>query len=477
MRKSHLFRILASLLVGLQVATAVADPVVIRADFGKVIGAIKPLNGINRGPIAGGGRVEVIERQKALGLHSIRPHDSHWPNCDVVDIHAVFPNFDADPSKPESYDFALTDEYIEGILKTGAQVIFRLGESIEHTSVKRYVHPPKDYDKWVQICLGIIRHYNEGWAKGFRHNIEYWEIWNEPENRPVMWSGTDEDFLRLYKTAAVKIKKEFPKLKVGGPAFGAYMQVFKEGGFKPVPFTAAFLEMCKKDSVPLDFFSWHCYTDNPAEFSLRGKYVREMLDSYGFQKTESHLNEWNLLPGNTWSEGNTPEEKDEYFAYMAGPAGAAFLTTAIAEMHDSPIDVSNFFHAELGSMGFFSLNGAPYKNYFGMLSFRRLLDLGKRVEVQGATPGRVGVLAATNEAKTECAVLISNYRGDHSEFRIEPGNLPADVTREVFFVNQVHSLQAPLPPVVSKASEPFNLILRAPAVAVVVYRAASEVKK
>jgi len=184
-----------------------------------------------------------------------------------------------------------------------------------------------------------------------------------------------------------------------------------------------------------------------------------------------------LLPGNTWTEGSTPEEKDDYFAYMAGPAGAAFLTTVIAEMHDSPIDVSNFFHGELGSMGFFSSNGAPNKSYFGMLSFRHLLDLGKRVEVQGATPGRVGVMAATNDAKTEGVILISNYRGDDSEFHIAPSNLPAGVTREVLFVNQVHSLAAPLPPVTAKASEPFNLILRAPAVALVIYRAPGTDKK
>ena len=122
----------------------------------------------------------------------------------------VFPNPNADPALPESYDFRLTDEYIEAVRKTGAEPIYRLGESIEHTSVKRYVHPPADMEKWAAVCLGIIRHYNEGWADGFHHNIRYWEIWNEPENRPVMWSGTDDDYLRLYRIAATAIKKRVP---------------------------------------------------------------------------------------------------------------------------------------------------------------------------------------------------------------------------------------------------------------------------
>ncbi len=96
-----------------------------------------------------------------------------------------------------------------------AEPVYRLGESIEHTSVKRHVHPPADMEKWAAVCLGIIRPYLEGWANGFHHNIRYWEMWNEPENRPTMWSGTDDDYLRLYRTAATAIKKQFPSLQVG----------------------------------------------------------------------------------------------------------------------------------------------------------------------------------------------------------------------------------------------------------------------
>ena len=75
----------------------------------------------------------MIEEQKALGVPFMRLHDCGWPNPDVVNIHAVFPDPDADPTLPESYDFRLTDEYIAAVRKTGAEAIYRLGESIEHT--------------------------------------------------------------------------------------------------------------------------------------------------------------------------------------------------------------------------------------------------------------------------------------------------------------------------------------------------------
>jgi hypothetical protein len=54
--------------------------------------------------------------------------------------------------------------------------------------------PPADFDKWAEICCRIIAHYNEGWGDGFRHGIEYWEIWNEADGGALMWAGTWDDY-------------------------------------------------------------------------------------------------------------------------------------------------------------------------------------------------------------------------------------------------------------------------------------------
>ena len=121
-----------------------ADDAVLKADFSVNTGAIRLLHGINKGPLAPGGIFDVIQEQKELGIPFTRLHDCGWPNPYVVDHHAVFPNPNADPALPESYDFRLTDEYIAAVLKSGAEPIYRLGESIEHTTVKRHVHPPDD---------------------------------------------------------------------------------------------------------------------------------------------------------------------------------------------------------------------------------------------------------------------------------------------------------------------------------------------
>jgi len=394
-----------------------ADVATLTADFSVPTGALRPLHGINKGPLAPGGIFDVIAEQKELGIPFTRLHDCGWPNPYVVDHHAVFPNPNADPALPESYDFRLTDEYLEAVRKTGAEPIYRLGESIEHTSVKRYVHPPADAEKWAAICLGIIRHYNEGWANGFHHKIRYWEIWNEPENRPVMWSGTDDDYLRLYRIAAIAIKKRFPALKVGGPSLGASGSLVK-GEFIPTDFAVNFLAMCRKDNVPVNFFSWHCYTSDPTELTARSRAIRRFLDSKGFTETENHLNEWNFLPGNTWepiSKSGTPTARQRYYQEMAGAPGAAFIAASLLELQDAPIDVCNLFHGELGGFGIFSEQGVPLKAYQALRAFQGLVETPRRVETRGAVAGKLAFAAGLGTEGREATMLVVNFADPRSD--------------------------------------------------------------
>ena len=444
---------------------------VLSADFSVHTGAIRPLHGINKGPLAPGGIFDVIKEQKELGIPFTRLHDCGWPNPYVVDHHAVFPNPDADPSLPESYDFRLTDEYIEAVRKTGAEPIYRLGESIEHTSVKRHVHPPADMEKWAAVCLGIIRHYNEGWANGFHHGIRYWEIWNEPENRPVMWSGTDDDYLRLYRTAATAIKKQFPALQVGGPALGASGS-FVKGEFVPTDFAASFLAMCRKDKVPLNFFSWHCYTADPAELTARARAVRRLLDSKGFTETESHLNEWNFLPGNTWkpiSKSGTPAARQRFYEEMAGAPGAAFVAASLLELQDAPVDVCNFFHGELGGFGLFNEQGVPLKAYQALRAFQGLMETPRRVETRGAVAGKLACAAGLSTDGREATILVSNFADPRSEIVLNWKGFAwtGGVTAEIRTVAATNNFSNVRTESVAGESATLRLALKAPALALI----------
>jgi xylan 1,4-beta-xylosidase len=51
------------------------------------------------------------------------------------------------------------------------------------------------------------------------HEVAEWffEVWNEPSLKAV-WTGTKEDFFKLYRVTADAIKRVDSSLKVGGPA-------------------------------------------------------------------------------------------------------------------------------------------------------------------------------------------------------------------------------------------------------------------
>ena len=448
-----------------------AEEALLSADFSVHTGTIRPLHGINKGPLAPGGILDIIREQKELGIPFTRLHDCGWPNPYVVDHHAVFPNPNADPSLPESYDFRLTDEYIDAVRQTGAEPIYRLGESIEHTTVRRYVHPPADMEKWAAVCLGIIRHYNEGWADGFHHNIRHWEIWNEPENRPSMWSGTDEDYLRLYRTAALAIKKQFPTLKVGGPALGASGS-FVNGEFVPTNFATNFLAMCRQDNVPLNFFSWHCYTADPSELAARARAIRRLLDSKGFTETESHLNEWNFLPGNTWdpiARSGTSATRQQFYQEMAGAPGAAFIAASLLELQDAPVDVCNFFHGELGGFGIFNEQGVPLKAYQALRAFQNLMETPRRVETHGAVVGKLAFAAGLSTDAREATLLVSNFSDPRSEILVnwKAFTWTGGVTAEIRIVDATHEYSQARTETITSESPSLHLTLPAPALALI----------
>jgi hypothetical protein len=116
-----------------------------------------------------------------------------------------------------------------------------------------------------------------------------------------------------------------------------------------------------------------------------------MLDHYGFINTESHLNEWNYLPGNSWNGASrkaAPAEREKYFGAMSGNQGAAFILAALIELQDAPVDMCNFYHGDLGAFGLFNEFGVPQPNYHALEAFSRVARR-PRALVRGNVPGNL----------------------------------------------------------------------------------------
>ncbi len=311
----------------------------ISIDYSSEIQPIKRMNAVNNGPIYELHRENPLasrnnlELYKALNIPYARLHDApffpEYGGDHTVDVHLIFRDFDADPYDENNYDFACTDQLLKVILMAGTKPFYRLGCSIEGHLCKKYaIYPPKDFKKWAVICEHIIAHYNEGWADGFNMDIEYWEIWNEP-NSIAMWLGTPDEFNELYVIAAKHLKSRFPDIKIGGPAFCNLDSVSTAVWARP------FLQKVKDENAPLDFFSWHGYTLEMSYIIDKIKESRALLDEYGFSETENILNEWNYAKDFSVAE----------FKQLLSIKGAAFTSAYISVCQDGPIDMLMYYDA------------------------------------------------------------------------------------------------------------------------------------
>ena len=423
----------------------------ISVDFNKITGKIKELHGVGQPPITGRPRdpyVDYVQYLTNAGIPYSRLHDvgGLFGRNTYVDIPNIFRDFDADETLPESYDFAFTDELIEVLMEHNVMPFFRLGVTIENFyEIKAYrIFPPKDYEKWARICEHIIRHYNEGWADGYRFGIKYWEIWNEPEGykhgqHGPMWFGTKEEYFRLYEVTSNHLKNCFgDSIKIGGYStcnFADLGAVYDDpdcvGISAPYDNNAQYHVQYMHDffkyisssehKSPIDYFSWHTYSDIKETLDA-ADYCRKVMTKYGFGDVEDCLTEWNTDFGT--ESRNTPKAAARAIAMMLG---LQKKTTNIACYYDARITASAF-------AGLFnSETKKPRLAYFAFMMFNEAYKLQNEVETSSENEN-VFVCGAKKDDK---AVLLVSNIGEEVELEIEA--LGADLKKaEVLMISDIY---------------------------------------
>jgi len=388
----------------------------IHVNASQVKGTIRSFQGVNGVPTPiMDGLPNLVQQYKDLGIDVIRTHDTMGPtdisaqfsndnpllawlvpdNTQRAKIVAagnaanLFPNWNADPDKPESYNFAPTDKVIEGIRATGAEVYYRIGRSwgADYT-------PLPDLDKFASVVKHVAMHYNHGWDHGYQNSIRYWEFWNE-DDTPFFWTDTPETFYKLYEKTARALKSVDASIQVGADAKGFPL----EGG----PFREDLLDYCAANKVPLDFYSWHYYamnTADPYDFNRIGTEIRQVMNAHGFSNAKSILSEWNL----------TPDFTDPEKPRLQGIINAAFIGNVLIYLQDSSIDMAQFYRADAAWMGLFDLNGNYYKPAYTFVAAGKMLATPQRLALTGDDLTGFAALAGRSTDGNTVQILITNYR-------------------------------------------------------------------
>ena len=228
-----------------------------------------------------GGRVIGEELSAALsaahqelGVTHVRAHGIF---CDDV---AVYREEDGDPV----HDFSGVDRVYDHIRSLGLYPVVEISymphdlASDPTKTVFEYaaiISPPKDWERWYDLVRAFTSHLLERYGDEV---VEQWsfEVWNEA-NLEVFWSGTPEEYLKLYDVTAAAVRDVDSRLVVGGPSSAA------------AGWVEELLAHTARSEAPVDFISTHTYGSPPLDF-------RPMLERYGRAGTPIWWTEWGVTP-------------------------------------------------------------------------------------------------------------------------------------------------------------------------------------
>jgi xylan 1,4-beta-xylosidase len=178
------------------------------------------------------------------------------------------------------FDFSTIDKLYDTLLDIGVRPIVELSfmpaaiaADAEQTvfAYRGIISPPREWAEWRASVHALTRHLVDrygidellGWA---------FEVWNEP-NLEVFWTGSQQDYLRLYDEAAAAVKAVDPRLRVGGPstAAGEWIETLAAHA--------------AETGTPLDFVTSHTYGNLPLD-------TRPVLHRHDFDGVPVWWTEW-----------------------------------------------------------------------------------------------------------------------------------------------------------------------------------------
>ena len=304
---------------------------------------------------------------------------------------SLFPDWDADPTDPLSYNFAATDDWVDAVHRIGADVLFTIASAIPQNKL-----PALDVGTYGVVVEHIVRHYAKGWANGPAKPVRRFEFGDQPDLGPLHFDGPAQAFYEMYEAFVNAVTRVDESLTLGGPSLAFPLN-------PDAPLREGFLEFVRERGLRLDFFSFLWFVDasrDPLEFRFVAAELRSLLDRHGFAGTRLVLSYWNYLavPNTT----APPEEK-----------GAFQVATAIY-LQDTVIDDALFFRADSGldphygfvDPGGICTDGVPDERAVALTLIGRALR-GRRLSVTGGDES--GLACAAGLEGDVVRVLIANF--------------------------------------------------------------------
>ncbi len=302
------------------------------------------------------------------------------------------------------YNYQYVDELYDFLLETDIKPFVELSfmpfalASGEETIFwwKGNVTPPKDYNKWANLISNLVSHWTQRYGAD-EVKTWYFEVWNEPNLSPGFWTGTQDEYFKLYKYAANAVKSVNKDYRVGGPATAG-------AAWEP-----EMIEFCETNNVPLDFISTHSYGVDVGfldEFGANGTRLSKnnMSVSKDVIQSRKEISESTMpeleLHYTEWSSSYTPADPlhDSYHE-------AAYILNKIKQIGTAANSMSYWVFTDI-----FEEAGPRFTPFHGGFGLMNTQGIKKPAYHAYAFMNKLGETELTNE--DSCSWACKNDDGD-----------------------------------------------------------------
>ena len=340
-----------------------------------------------------------------------------------------------------TFDFTALDKYMRSIHQTGADIMASvcIKPKSLYPVVDETIWKPKDIRRWQYIIEEMVKRYSVD-----NKYVTHWGIGNEINIGE--WGGcpykiTDvNDYFEYYKMTVEPILKVFPEAKVGGPSWAGT----GEEGFR---FFDAFLGLCSKENIKLDFISYNIYSDNPENHINGASKVKNVVDKYN-KDIKIYITELNM------DLGGVSIEERAYLSKRAAGLGAILyeyykranyihsFQYHIYDQYCNPEQFKPFFarhrymanhwNDEPHRLGLFDLEGKPRPQFF----MYAMLHAMAKTEVASKVDNAENIRLLSSVDDRYVTLFLTNYHPEATEnltLSVYFKNAPQGMTRMKVF--------------------------------------------
>jgi len=223
---------------------------------------------------------------------------------------------------------------------------------------KGNVTPPKSYEKWYDFIKALTQHFTERYGQE-EVKTWYFEVWNEP-NLKYFFTGSMEEYFKLYDYTAKAVKSVSVDYRVGGPATAGNAWVTE------------MIEYCAKNNCPIDFISTHDYAVKKGLVDENG-FTPRILIADPKAITNNVLRSYQKIKQSTmpnlelhyteWSTSPTSEDPihDSYHS-------AAFILDKIKCTENAANSMSYWVFTDIFEEA--GIRATPFHGGFGLLNYQ-----------------------------------------------------------------------------------------------------------